>query len=192
MGCGCRGVGNGLALRRAVLDQLLADGLHAGVGELVERQHDEHARVEHHRHHAEQNFDGGQHLDRLHAAAGGIVDVRQDPAHHRPANRQANLQAEQVGGEHQPVEAATAAAFFVIHHVRGHQPLQRRGGVKDEQEQDVEGEDQRDVLGRGDENQQADERVGDDDPLEGGDAVEAAQQTRRAERAKHGGEAAVE
>ena len=74
MGCGCRCVGNGLALRRAVLDQLLADGLHAGVGELVERQHDEHARVEHHRHHAEQNFDGGQHLDRLHAY--GTYNVR--------------------------------------------------------------------------------------------------------------------
>ena len=179
-------------LGRAVLDQLLADGLHASVGEFVERQHDEHARVEHYRHHAEQNFDGGQHLNRLHAAAGGVVHVRQDPAHHCPANCQANLQAEQVGGEHQPVEAAPAAALLVIHHVRGHQPLQRRGGVKDEQEQNVEGENQGDMLRRGDENQQADQRVGDDDPLEGGDAVKAAQQAGGAERAEHGGEAAIE
>ena len=97
-----------------------------------------------------------------------------------------------MGGEHQSVEASPAAAFFVIHHVRGHQPLQRRGGVKDEQEQDVEGENQGDMLRRGDENQQADQRVGDDDPLEGFYPVEAAQQTGGAERAEHGGEAAVE
>ena len=69
--------------------------------------------------------------------------------------------------------------------------MQRRGGVKHKQEQDVEGENQRNMLRRGDENQQANQRVGDDDPLKGGDAVEAAQQTRRAERAEHGGEAAV-
>ena len=48
------------------------------------------------------------------------------------------------------------------------------------------------MLRRGDENQQADQRVGDDDPLEGVYPVEAAQQAGGAERAEHGGEAAVE
>lgn len=176
MGCGCRGVGNGFVLRRAVFNQLSVDGFYAGIGEFVERQYDEYVRVEYYRYYVEQNFDGGEYFNRLYVVVGGIVDVRQDLVYYRFVNRQVNFQVEQVGGEYQFVEAAIVAVFFVVYYVRSYQLLQRRGGIKDEQEQDVEGKNERDVFRRGDENQQVDQRVGDDDLFEGGDAVEAVQQ----------------
>ena len=97
MGYSCGGGREFLTLRGPPFSKLLAYRLHSRIGQLVERQHDEHANVENHRHNAEKNFYRAQYLIRLHAVTGGIVNERQDPANDRSADSQTNFQAEEIG-----------------------------------------------------------------------------------------------